>query len=458
MNQPTPPQSTPKPWLASLLLGRPLPPTLRRSLTTLALLLTLGRTPTPTQAATITVVNSEVAIVPNGRCSLIEAIANANDTTNGLAHTDCAPGNPAGADTIQLPNGGRFTLTTVYNNLYDPTGLPPITSQIIISGNDTTIIRDSDAPAFRLLAISSAGDLTLDHITLSEGTATSGGAIHNQGTLTITNSLLSGNTAARGGAIFNNYATLTLTNSTLDGNTADEGGGLYTYGGPVTIERSTLSDNAAAIRGGGLFILSEQAMLTNSTVSGNTAEFRGGGLYNRGIATLTNTTLTANIATTQEGGGIFNDGTTILTRSLLSGNSAALYSELYNSYAGSIIANNYNLFGHSNNSGSNFEPGLIDLVPAESLDAILNPTLADNGGPPTSNGRPTSTHTLSPNSPALDRAPSADCDFAPVNGRDQRNALRNIDANNTPSANECDTGAFEQQPSQWLIFLPSITL
>lgn len=443
------PSSAAKRWLASLFLGRHLPMPLRRWLAAAALLLALGRPPTPTQAATITVVDGEVAIEGNGRCSLIEALANANNSDDGNAYADCAPGNPTGADTIQLPENGRFVLATADNEQYEPTGLPLITSEIIISGNNATLVRDDNAPPFRLFAISSEGDLTLDRLSLSGGTAERGGAIHNLGTLTITNSTLSGNTAERGGAIYSYYGTLTIENSTLDDNTADEGSGLYTGGSTVTINSSTISGNTAAVRGGGLFVAAGRVLLSNSTLSGNTAEYRGGGLYNRGIVTLTNVTVTANNAIQQEGGGLFNEGTMIFIRSLISGNLAITTPELYNGYAGSVIANNYNVFGHSNESGSNFQPGQIDLVPAEPLATILAPDLADNGGP-------TFTHALPSGSPAIDLAPSEECDFAPVNGRDQRHALRNQDGDGTSSANECDSGAFEQQPSAWFIFLPSV--
>jgi len=44
----------------------------------------------------ITVANAEVRIANNGKCSLSEAIRNANNTTNGRPHADCAAGNPTG--------------------------------------------------------------------------------------------------------------------------------------------------------------------------------------------------------------------------------------------------------------------------------------------------------------------------------------------------------------------------
>jgi len=74
----------------------------------------------------ITVVNGQVTINSDGQCSLIEAIQNANDNTNGRPYTDCAAGTPGGADTINLPSNGTFTLTNVhvYDDAAGEIGLP----------------------------------------------------------------------------------------------------------------------------------------------------------------------------------------------------------------------------------------------------------------------------------------------------------------------------------------------
>jgi len=68
-------------------------------------------------AATINVVAGLVIVTADGQCSLIEAIENANDTTTGQPHTDCAAGNPGGADTIVLPTGETYTSGWVGYNL-----------------------------------------------------------------------------------------------------------------------------------------------------------------------------------------------------------------------------------------------------------------------------------------------------------------------------------------------------
>src|SRR5207248_3131225 len=104
--------------------------------------------------------------------------------------------------------------------------------------------------------------------------------------------------------------------------------------------------------------------------------------------------------------------------------------EIYNSsspyFSGTVTANNSNLFGNDGNAGVvGFTPGATDVVPAEPLTAILDPMLADNGGP-------TQTHALVPGSPAVDASP-ADADCAPT---DQRGVPG-------PQVPACDIGAFE---------------
>lgn len=70
-----------------------------------ALLPALKQAPAQT-APIIDVVNGEVDVTANGKCSLIEAIENANDTVTGTKHSDCKSGNPTGLDSIAFLNIG----------------------------------------------------------------------------------------------------------------------------------------------------------------------------------------------------------------------------------------------------------------------------------------------------------------------------------------------------------------
>jgi hypothetical protein len=309
-----------------------------RSLAELALLFALGQA--PVWAATIN--------VDGTTCTLVDAITAANNDT---ATGGCTAG--SGDDTLVLPAGGTFTLTTVNNStLNGATGLPVVTSTITIAGHGSTVERQAGAPAFRLLAVGAAGNLTGQDLVLQGGqsdTNTNGGAVWNNGTLTLISSTISGNSAnLRGGGIYNDGGTVTLTNSTLSGNTAGtEGGGLYTYFGAVTLVNSTVSGNTAGTEGGGLYNFSATLNLVNSTVSGNTATTDGGGVYNRGgTVSLVNSTVSGNTA--DQGGGVYNrQGTLTLNASTISGNSANPYGGGVFDFQGTVTLTNSTLSGNT---------------------------------------------------------------------------------------------------------------
>ena len=211
----------------------------KRSLAGVALLMALGQA--PAIAATINV---------GGACTLVRAINAANNGTR--ANGRCAKG--SGADRIVLPTNSTQTLTAVDN---DDNGLPVIRSTITLVGNNSTIRRAPTAPEFRIVAVAETGNLTLNRLTLTGGSAdNSGGGVRNDGNTTIHRSTISGNAAAF------------------------DGGGVLNRGNTV-IHSSTISDNIAGERGGGLVNFSNGTLTINkSTLSGNTAhDFEGGGLF-----------------------------------------------------------------------------------------------------------------------------------------------------------------------------------
>ena len=165
----------------------------RLPLAGIALMLALGQH--PGLAATIPVGDA---------CTLVDAITAANtDTATG----GCPAG--SGADTIVLPAGSTQTLTEVNNDTYGSTGLPVISECDHHCGAGQTITRDSGAPEFRIVAVDSTGELTLQETTVSGGVALApgnpayyyGGGIANflGGTLTVLNSTITGNTGGFGG-------------------------------------------------------------------------------------------------------------------------------------------------------------------------------------------------------------------------------------------------------------------
>jgi hypothetical protein len=134
--------------------------------------------PASAGAATITVGDGAVAAGADGRCSLIEAISNANNDAATFA--DCAAG--AGADTLALASAATYEIGTVDNTFFGFTGLPVISSQVTIEGNGSTISRAAAAPAFRLLTVDLAGNLTVLESVLSNGLAHGGNGGDDTGT------------------------------------------------------------------------------------------------------------------------------------------------------------------------------------------------------------------------------------------------------------------------------------
>ena len=512
--------------------------------------------------ATITVVNGQVAINANGQCSLIEAIQNANSKTNGRPNMDCAAGNPSGADTINLPSNGLFTLNNVQvTDVVGDIGLPWISTQMTINGNGSTIQRNSNAPEFRIIAVGNNGNLTLNNATISGGNISTddsyseslgrayggggilnqgqlivygstikdnyvrdgeygaaGGGIHNIGTLSVihstvqNNELYSHDEGSAGAGICNegdltisgsnvlyNYAygwidaygagvfsgsngSLTVQESLVSGNTAigeySHGGGIFA-GGSLTIQDSIINSNYSRSQypsGGGVeaygnSVISGSAIFENEVYSfycdyyqSDGCHSSGGGITNRGTMTLINNTVSKN-QTHRYGGGIGNysdltivnttisentgggvlatcwsqDSITRLQRTIVSGNlgdEVALYT--MRDCSMTITANKHNVFGRNNSPGlAGFSPGPTDIVPSGALRTIID-TLDSNGGL-------TPTHALPANSPALDRAPNADCTAAPVNGLDQRGQPRNQNGSGAAGSNECDAGAYERE-------------
>ncbi|MGH8502200.1 MAG: choice-of-anchor Q domain-containing protein [Gammaproteobacteria bacterium] len=402
----------------------------KRSLAGVALLLTIGAQ--PALAATIHV---------GGTCTLARAIVSANADR---AFGGCASGR--GADTIVLPANSTHWLSAINNTApYGATGLPVIRGSVTIAGNNSTIRRDPNAPAFRIFALSDSSSLSLQNTTVSGGLAR----------------------RQRGGAVLSYYGTLNLNNSTITGNFATvSGGGIYAEGGYVNVAKSTISNNRTIGRGGGVTGYSNASVhvtnstisgnvarngggayvdtgttftISNSTISGNTASRQGGGAYIDFDATLRlqNSTITGNIAS--QGGGLYlwRDGTLNLSASLISNNRAATDAELFvlpsDYHSGIVNAGNYNVIGHSGDANaSGFVPGYSDIVPINPPAMILDPTLANNGGP-------TLTHPLVAGSPAIDAIVNGTC---PSPEADQRGVARPQDGNGDGGM-ACDIGAFE---------------
>ncbi len=258
--------------------------------------------------------------------------------------------------------GDTLDLSTIGDTTFGPTALA-ITSNITIDGGTSgiTLTQDvgnnSPTGGMRLFYVTSAANLTLEHLTLTGGDAVGignsggyGGAIYDAstGTLGISNCVISNNTAlggtnlssgepGEGGAIYNSAAgTVDITQSSFMGNLAEAsaaetatygttppgaGGAIFNAaGGSIAITASTFSSNTAT------------AIQTFDASRFGNGE--GGAIENNGAAAITITTSTfsnnaADSAAAGYGGGTAlggavdnpNSGTVTITSSTLSGNS-----------------------------------------------------------------------------------------------------------------------------------------
>jgi predicted outer membrane repeat protein len=224
----------------------------------------------------------------------------------------------AGGGTVTFSCSGMITLTAAITiaavTTFDGSG-----QTVTISGNH----------AVRVFTVDSGGTLNLNELTVADGSADTGGGIHNSGTANVNNTTLSGNIASGGaGGGIDNYGTLTVSNSTFFGNSANAGGGIHNSHGVVTVSNSTVSDNTAVYSGGGLYNYEGTMTVGNSTFSGNrsTGYSAPGGAIDTfgGTLAVNDSTFSSNSA--QGGGGGIDSGsyggTVTVSNSAFSNNSA----------------------------------------------------------------------------------------------------------------------------------------
>ncbi|MGL6076340.1 MAG: choice-of-anchor Q domain-containing protein [Fimbriiglobus sp.] len=379
----------------------------------------------------------------------IFTVTNTNDTGAGSLRQAILDANAAaGADDV-IFDASFATAKTI--TLQGEIAISQETRVIGPGENLLTIANGAASSAtsriFNLAAVPTNSKVTISSMKLTGGNPTTGGgAIYMYDEdLTLSRVIISGNrTDDDGGAINSERSSnITILDSTISGNVAsDQGGGIYFYdSGGLKIERSTLSGNTAGSNstrgaGGGIYFFGTATSLgftiTNSTISGNKAtnsSGMGGGIAFASIAgnvNINSTTITDNSAS--KGGGIsrVSSSSNLRTSStIIAQNSAPTGPDFFSDNA-SLTAST-TLIGVADgitfpdNSSPN---GTL----ASPLDAKLNP-LADNGGP-------TQTHSLRPDSPAINRGST----FSNIHS-DQRGP-----GYTRPWGNQSDIGSFEIFP------------
>jgi Bacterial Ig-like domain (group 3)/MBG domain (YGX type)/Divergent InlB B-repeat domain len=200
---------------------------------------------------------------PDANCSLADALAAA-------AETACPP-NCSGAINVTFDPTVFSTPQTipVYLPLFIPSNTTIVGPSTGSGTSRTNLVTVSAANSFTTSVFqipyqSQVVGAVISGITITGGSADTGGGISNGGALTVIDCTISGNSASgdpntgfSGGGIFNDVpGYLTIINSTISGNTG--GGGVYNApgdpflspaGGRMTIINSTISNNA----GGNLY-------------------------------------------------------------------------------------------------------------------------------------------------------------------------------------------------------------
>lgn len=315
------------------------------------------------------------------------------DTNDGVCNADCslreaitAANSAAGTDTITFDaavfNPGTIILTS---------SLPAINTSINIDGASQVTI--DGGGAFRHFEIVlSTTDVTLDGLTLTNGSADEGGAIKVfSATLAVINCVISDNMAStHGGAIYVLAPSLTLIDSTISGNaTAGNGGGMYFFGTSIgsdtlTITNSVFSGNTATGLGGGLYQIASGAQITGSDFINNEATGGGGILVFSTSLTLTESTLDDNTASEYGGGLSVNNAQTInVLHSAVTNNTAGIKGGGIYDFGTTLNVINTTIAGNAANaasgSGSDYGGGaMLTNTTVSRPVRIINSTIANN--------------------------------------------------------------------------------
>ena len=306
----------------------------------------------------------------SGQLSLRQAV----NLANALATVDTITFDP---ETFGVPSLIRLTEGPLtLSNPATTTITGPGASLLTISGNH----------ASRVFDISNGCSATISGLTVSDGSAATGGGLQNDGgTLVLTSVTITGNSTSGnsgGGGVYSKGGSTTLGNCTITGNTANNSsGGIYSYGGTLSLTSVTISSNTvtgALSQGGGVFVVEGTAILHGCTISENTAVSEGGGLRDfKGTVTLTSCSVSGNTA--KNGAGLSNQyGTLNLTNVTVNGNQATSYKGsgygggVYNGY-GAVTLANCSISGNT----AKFGAGLYSGRGTNSI-TITNSTLSGN--------------------------------------------------------------------------------
>ena len=352
-------------------------------------------------------------------------VTNLNDSGAGSlrAAVTSATGNAA-ADTIVFDpalfasGAATLTLTSGSIDVDSPNNADALT--IIGAGeNLLTISGNNNSRIFSAVGANNTSALSLSGMTLTNGKGVNGdsgwggGAITFQysGSLTLDHVVITNSTATKQGAgllFYQGGGNLTISNSTISNNTSSatdsngNGGGAYVFGAQIIISNSTISGNSGnslGRYGGGIsMIASTSSTVTNVTIANNStgkavdASGGGGGISiaGSGVHTIINSTIVGNSFTggnsaTSGGGGLYlRNGASATLKNTIIANNTSTNASANDTDVFIGAANNSTLSGSNNivlttigtgGTGTNSLTGTITT-----LGSALG-SLAFNGGP-----------------------------------------------------------------------------
>ncbi|MFC0504704.1 right-handed parallel beta-helix repeat-containing protein [Micromonospora costi] len=245
--------------------------------------------------------------VPCNTDKLIQAIVFANDNHGA---------------TLELARNCTYNLTRTdeYGN-----GLPVITEDVTLKGDNTKIVRDATAEHFRILNVGPGGHLTLKGLTIKGGQTTNYLTAPEPAAVWSAYSSASDLSAAaqKSGKVVATPQRTALkavpkatpkagVGTLVERPDYDDGAGILVQpGGTADIEKSEILQNQSGGNGGGVANFGTTS-IRQSTVAENTAFFFGGGIFNAGLLRVSEANIKNNEAGIG-GAGISNGAARIFT-------------------------------------------------------------------------------------------------------------------------------------------------
>jgi hypothetical protein len=189
---------------------------------------------------------------PFGDLSLRQAV-NLADTLAGASSISFSPTAFASAQTITLTTG-QLTLSNT-------------SGKITIAGPAAGVTVSGDEMS-RVFAVKPNVTASISGLTITQGSAASGGGLYNQGTTYLANCTLSASSVTGTGGGLSNAGAVTLTDCTVSDNSAADGGGIVNSG-TATLSACTLSANSGNVGGGIDNLAAATVALEDTVVAGN---------------------------------------------------------------------------------------------------------------------------------------------------------------------------------------------